>query len=461
MQPAPRPLPPPCSQACWGRPGQGLGPRSATTLSWHARPVPLQRPARRGGSALAGVDLLPLGALPALHVAAPAHLALARPGHHPTLCVVAAPAADALAVLLTVAPAAGSAWGEAASHAEAGGVVQVHQLRRAGQGIAAARPGGPAPWRRDGAGLAGGLVGGAAHLKGRLVLVLQALAHLVERRELPPARPHGARAGHAMALARGLHPSLDHLARERGAGVRATLSRLETTPKTTLRGAAGMSGRLHGPVGHHCLSPRLPGSHQQPVLSEPWITQDRNATASTTTSEKPPQLPESASCTTKAPPSRSPHPRMSPARAGHTSPRALLSVLPRITQSVLSSLFLENLRTSKSACLVDRTGHQSVRSELTMSLPGHRDQMLPRVQAPTSTLPRVTWKEGESLQRGADRRGLRPPPHTGRGRHGPAPTFCSASERLPKTQAGPSPRRTWVPRAKPWSQASCPTGPPA
>lgn len=65
--------------------------------------------------AFAGVDFLTLGALSALHVAAPAHLALAGPCHHPALRVVATPTADALAVLLAVAPAASGARGEAAS----------------------------------------------------------------------------------------------------------------------------------------------------------------------------------------------------------------------------------------------------------------------------------------------------------------------------------------------------------
>lgn len=106
-----------------------------------------------------------------------------------------------------------------------------------------------------------------------------------------------------------------------------------------------------------------------------------------------------------------PHPRTSPARAGHLPMSPTVSD-PRATQPVLSSLFLENLRTSKSACLGDRTGHHSVRSELTVSLPGHRDQMQLHVQAPAATLLSGTWTEGESLQRGAERTGLHPPPHT-------------------------------------------------
>lgn len=64
--------------------------------------------------AFASVDFLALGALSTLHIAAPAHLALAGPRHYPALRVVATPTADALAVLLAVAPAASGAGGEAA-----------------------------------------------------------------------------------------------------------------------------------------------------------------------------------------------------------------------------------------------------------------------------------------------------------------------------------------------------------
>lgn len=144
------------------------------------------------GSALAGVDLLTLGTLPALHIAAPAHLALARPRHHPALRVVATPTADALTVLLPVAPAASGAWGKAAGQAEARRVIQVHELRCAGQRVTAACPCSPAPRWRDGTSLTSGLVGGAAHLERRLILVFQALAHLMEGCQLPPACPHGA-----------------------------------------------------------------------------------------------------------------------------------------------------------------------------------------------------------------------------------------------------------------------------
>lgn len=137
---ATQPAPGSCSHftlICTG--GSQPGPRVA-----HAACSPAT--ARRPALALAGIDLLTLRALPTLHIAAPTHLALARPCHHPALCVVATPTADALAVLLTVTPAASGARGEAASKAEAGRVVQVHELRRAGQRVTT-RARGPAPWR--------------------------------------------------------------------------------------------------------------------------------------------------------------------------------------------------------------------------------------------------------------------------------------------------------------------------
>lgn len=163
--------------------------------------------------AFAGVHLLPLRALLALHVAAPAHLALARPGHLPALGVVAPPAADGVAVLVLVALAGGRARRVLAGSAEAGRVLDVEQVHSAGDLVAQGRLGGLgglAPGRGDLA-LPRGLVGGAAHLDGGLVALLQLLADLVEGQELPPAGLDGARAGDAVALAGGLHSRLDDL----------------------------------------------------------------------------------------------------------------------------------------------------------------------------------------------------------------------------------------------------------
>jgi hypothetical protein len=108
----------PCGRAArvWG-----LSPCRCRPLTLRAMPIPqVSRAGRVWGSALTGVDLLSLCALPALHVAAPAYLALTGSCHYSALCVVATATANTLTVLLTVAPAASCTWGEAASQAEAG-----------------------------------------------------------------------------------------------------------------------------------------------------------------------------------------------------------------------------------------------------------------------------------------------------------------------------------------------------
>lgn len=101
-----------------------------------AKSTPLAVELQGLGSALAGIDLLSLCTLPALHVAAPADLALAGPCHHTTLCVVASATTNTLTVLLPVTPAACRARGKAASQAEAGRVVQVYKLWCSGQWVA-------------------------------------------------------------------------------------------------------------------------------------------------------------------------------------------------------------------------------------------------------------------------------------------------------------------------------------
>lgn len=53
-----------------------------------------------------GVDFFSLCTLLAFDIAAPAHLALAGPGHLPTLRVMASPTADSVAVFVLVALAA-------------------------------------------------------------------------------------------------------------------------------------------------------------------------------------------------------------------------------------------------------------------------------------------------------------------------------------------------------------------
>lgn len=56
-----------------------------------------------------------------------------------------------------------------------------------------------------------GLIGGASHLDGGLIALLQLLADLMEGQELPPAGLDGAGAGDAVAFASGLHSGFDYL----------------------------------------------------------------------------------------------------------------------------------------------------------------------------------------------------------------------------------------------------------
>lgn len=152
----------PCRKA--GRAEESAPARCRILLVLCAKPTPLVAGLQGLRSALAGVDLLSLCTLPALHIAAPADLALAGPCHHTALCVVAAATANALTVLLTVTPAACCARGKAASQAEAGRVVQVYKLWCSGQWVTASRSRGPAPRWGDGTRLASGFIGSAAHL---------------------------------------------------------------------------------------------------------------------------------------------------------------------------------------------------------------------------------------------------------------------------------------------------------
>lgn len=166
------------------------------------------------GLPFAGIDLFSLCALLAFDVAAPAHLALAWPGHLPALSVVASPAADSFAVLILVALAGCRARRVLTGSTETGRVLnveQVHSARdlivQAGQGLRLLLL---APACGD-LSLPRRLIGGAANLDGGLIALLQLLADLVEGQELSPAGLDGAGAGDAMAFASGLHSSLDYL----------------------------------------------------------------------------------------------------------------------------------------------------------------------------------------------------------------------------------------------------------
>lgn len=155
----------------------------------------------------------------AFDIAAPAHLALAGPGHLSALGVMASPAADGVAVLVLVALAGRRARRVLAGSTETGRVLDVEQVHSARDLIGQARQGlrlllllllllapacGDLSFPR-------GLVGGAADLYGGLVALLQLLADLVEGLELPPAGLDGAGAGDAVAFASGLHSGLDYL----------------------------------------------------------------------------------------------------------------------------------------------------------------------------------------------------------------------------------------------------------
>lgn len=151
----------------------------------------------------AGVHLLLPHARLALHVAAPAHLAVARQAGEAHGRVVAAAAAQALAAGVLGARPAARARGVARRPAEAGRVLQVDQVGGA-QALAVA------PGARQ-LRLPGGGVGDAQHSHRRVVPVLQQPARVVERRQLLPAGPHGAGAGDAVTLAGGLQTALHRL----------------------------------------------------------------------------------------------------------------------------------------------------------------------------------------------------------------------------------------------------------
>jgi hypothetical protein len=87
----------------------------------------------------------------------------------------------------------------------------MHKLWSTGKWVTAACPRSPAPRWGDSTCFTSGFIGGAAHFKCSLILVFQVLAYFMEGCQLPPAGPHCAGARHAMALAGGLHSSLDHL----------------------------------------------------------------------------------------------------------------------------------------------------------------------------------------------------------------------------------------------------------
>lgn len=167
---------------------------------------------RFSSGVLAGVHLLLSHARLTLHVAAPAHLAVAGQAGEPHGRVVASSAAQALAAGVFGAGAAARARGVARGPAEAGGLFQVDQVSSA-EALAV-------PPRARQLLLPGGRVGDAQHPHGRVVSVLEQPPCVVERRQLLPASPYGAGAGDAVTLAGCFQAALHRLRWEGSRGGR-------------------------------------------------------------------------------------------------------------------------------------------------------------------------------------------------------------------------------------------------
>lgn len=158
-------------------------------------------------SGLAGVHLFLPHARLTLHVAAPAHLAVAGQAAEAHGCVVAPPTAQAPAAGVFGARAAARARGVAGRPAEAGRVLQEDQVGDA-QALAVATR--PRQLR-----LPRGGVGDAQHPHCGVVAILEQAPGVVEGRQLLPASPYGARAGDAVTLARCFQTTLHRLRQER------------------------------------------------------------------------------------------------------------------------------------------------------------------------------------------------------------------------------------------------------
>ena len=151
----------------------------------------------------AGVHLLLPHTCLTLHVAAPAHLAVAGQAGEAHGRVITPSAAQALTAGVFGARPATCAGGVAGGPAEAGGVLQVDQVSSA-EALAVAT--GPRKLR-----LPGGRVGDAQHSHRCVVSILQQPSGVVERRQLLPASPYGTRAGDAVTLAGCFQPALHRL----------------------------------------------------------------------------------------------------------------------------------------------------------------------------------------------------------------------------------------------------------
>lgn len=141
----------------------------------------------------AGIHLLLSHTCLTLHVAAPAHLAVAGQAGEVHGCVIAPSAAQALTAGVFGAGAAACTRGVARGPAEAGGLFQVNQVSSS-EVLAVAT--GARQLR-----LPGGCVGDAQHAHGVVVAILQQTPGVVERSQLLPTSPYSAGARDAVTLA--------------------------------------------------------------------------------------------------------------------------------------------------------------------------------------------------------------------------------------------------------------------
>lgn len=145
----------------------------------------------------------------ALYMAAPSDLAVAGEGGEAEGCVVAPPTAQAAAAGVFGTGPAGRAGRVTRGPAEAGRLLQEHQLCGSWSRACVA----VSTWPRQ-LGLARGGVGDAVHADCGVVTVLQQVARVVKRGELLPASPHGARTGDAVTLTSSFESAL-HCLKER------------------------------------------------------------------------------------------------------------------------------------------------------------------------------------------------------------------------------------------------------
>lgn len=152
---------------------------------------------------LASVDLLFSEAGLTLDVAAPADLAVAGEGGEAEGRVVASSTAKAAAAGVLGARSAGRPGRVSRWPAEAGRLLQKHQLSGPWTGNRVAMSTSARQLR-----LPRGGVGDAVHSNGRVIAVLQQMACVLKRGQLLPARPHGTRTRDAVTLTSSLKSTL-------------------------------------------------------------------------------------------------------------------------------------------------------------------------------------------------------------------------------------------------------------